>query len=106
MENDPLLTPPEIWNFPCVLSLFFLKASLREAITKKLQKECIIGGGGIFFHPLYGGREVLKISNLPIFHSLFFTLSVEGGRGKVNDAIFTLPAVFFYFYSFPKVLIV
>ena len=28
MENDPLLTPPKIWNFPYVSSLFFLKASL------------------------------------------------------------------------------
>ena len=29
------------------------------------------------------------------FILLFFTLSVEGGRGKVNDKIFTLSVVFF-----------
>ena len=33
------------------------------------------------------------------FIILFFTLSVEGGRGKVNDAILTLSTVFFILTS-------
>ena len=45
-----------------------------------------------FFHYLYGGRGV---SNLLIFHSFVFHSSSRGGRGKVNDAIFTLSAIFF-----------
>ena len=41
--------PPKIWNFPYVSSLFFLKASLREAFKKKtviIMEFSIIGGGG------------------------------------------------------------
>ena len=40
MENDPLLTPPpKIWNFPYVLSLFFLKASLMYKLKYSWQKD-------------------------------------------------------------------
>ena len=78
----------------CFVVIFF-ESFPKGSHHKKTAERVYHWGGGIFFHPLYGGREVLKISNLPIFHSLFFTLSVEGGRGKVNDANFTLSAVFF-----------
>ena len=41
MENDPLLPPPKIWNFPYVSSIFFLKASLIDQRIKS---------GKIFLH--------------------------------------------------------
>ena len=52
------------------------------------------------FHSLYGRGDGGGVLNLQYFIVFFFTLSVEGGRGKVNDAIFTLST--FFFDGFPN----
>ena len=53
------------------------------------------------FHSSQGGGGGSQTYQYFIF--LFFTLSVEGGRGKVNDANFTLSAVSFFLDVFPKI---
>ena len=48
MENEaPADPPPKIWNFPYVLSLFFLKASL----TFQTPLKCLFGE--LYDHEVY-----------------------------------------------------
>ena len=58
--------------------------------------------GGQTDRPTDGQQKVFFSLNIsPIFHSFVFHSLSRGGRSKINDAIFTLSAVFFYFDVFP-----
>ena len=82
MENDPLLTPPppKIWNFPYVLSLFFLKASLKNiqyiAVARSNKKyhfvTCMKWPGNKL--NCYASKKVMYIWGLTILGHLVFLL--------------------------------
>ena len=65
---------------------------------------CMEGGGGLLLkikrltlrsHEAKTlEKSLFFVSNIPIFHSSVFHSFSRGGRGKVNDANFTLSAVF------------